>query len=77
MSEVHRSLISGKEIGDHIVATCEHPDCEVVINRGVDHACGEVHEGNHKSCDGYFCGDHLFYDGKTFVCQDCLDREID
>ena len=72
---VYRVLPSGRQIGDQILARCEQDGCDETITLSAEHACGEMHGENHQSCARYFCGDHLFYNGRTFVCQDCLDRE--
>ena len=47
----------GRPIGYGQEATCDHPECEAEIDRGLAYACGGMH-GNDDGCEGYFCGDH-------------------
>ena len=56
----------GRPIGYVFEATCDHPNCDVKIDRGVAHACGGMHGENTCSCEGYFCEKHLgvpYWDG--------------
>lgn len=62
----------GRPIGYYHEATCDHPGCEAVIDRGLSYACGGMH-GNEcaggcdevdwsadaEVCDRYFCERHL------------------
>lgn len=55
------TLQSGKTAGYLVDATCEHPGCKEKIDRGMAFACGgEPGEQGGWSCEGYFCGKHLF-----------------
>lgn len=53
----------GRPIGYGVEATCDHPDCEAEIDRGLSYACGDMHGENDPegSCENYFCGKHLVY----------------
>ena len=50
---------NGRDIGYGVVATCDHPDCDEEINRGMSFCCGEY--GGEYGCGLYFCMKHLFY----------------
>jgi hypothetical protein len=55
------TLPSGKEAGYLVEATCDHPGCETKIDRGMSYACGsDVGNQGGCSCEGYFCGEHLY-----------------
>ncbi|MEX0305639.1 MAG: hypothetical protein AB3N24_24730 [Leisingera sp.] len=55
------TLPSGKEAGYLVEATCEHPGCNERIDRGMGFACGgDAGDQGGCSCEGYFCGKHLF-----------------
>lgn len=59
MGWAHCGLDSkGREIGYSIEATCDHPGCDKVINRGLGCVCGDMHGEDEYSCEGYFCGQH-------------------
>ena len=47
----------GREFGYLVISTCDHPDCDAEIDRGMGFACGEDHFKDH-SCRGYYCADH-------------------
>lgn len=55
---------NGRPIGYAHQATCDHPDCNVTIDRGLAYACGGMHgtetlpASDWHPCEGYFCGDH-------------------
>jgi len=51
--------IGEKEIGYSVEATCEHPECDAKIDRGLAFACGGQHGTRDGSCLGYFCDEHL------------------
>lgn len=48
----------GRPIGYAFEATCDHPDCEAKIHRGLAYACGGMHGEDEESCEGYFCERH-------------------
>lgn len=75
----------GREIGYYIDATCDHPECNEEIDRGLGYACGGMHgDGNiynmEIGCEKYFCSAHLNYvglsDSKEWVpvCKQCYDE---
>lgn len=54
-------LPSGKEAGYLVDAICEHPGCNVPIDRGIDYLCGsEPGDQRGTSCEGYFCLKHTY-----------------
>jgi len=64
---------AGRRIGYAHVATCDEPECQVRIDRGLGYACGGMHgtEGRdgQPACEGYFCGEHRV-DGVR--CERCV-----
>ena len=53
----------GRQIGYAHEATCDHPDCNEEIDRGLAYACGGMHgngdiHGGDYGCEGYFCESH-------------------
>lgn len=69
----------GRPIGYAHDATCDHPGCNEVIDRGLSYVCGGMHGEDEHSCDKYFCQDHLEwtleYEGDyKNICQDCMIR---
>ena len=62
---------NGRPIGYYHDGTCDYPECNAEIDRGLAHACGGMHgdgsylggseevEWQDWSCEGYFCGKHL------------------
>ncbi len=67
---------AGRPIGYAIEATCDHPECAVVIDRGLGFACGYYHGATEHSCDRYFCSDHLeLIDHEARqLCPECYAR---
>lgn len=66
----------GRPIGYIHEATCDHPGCDLKIDRGLSYACGGMHGEDEVSCEGYFCPDHLTYavdsdDHLHNVCTQC------
>lgn len=49
----------GRDIGYGVPATCDHPDCDEKIDRGMSYACGEF--VSDFGCGLYFCFKHLSY----------------
>lgn len=71
----------GRPIGYAFVGTCDAPNCEAVIHRGLAYACGGMHgDGDGFSCEKYFCDAHRKgsapdADGRMRqVCQLCEDE---
>lgn len=52
-------VVQGKEVGYLVEATCEHPDCDKKIDRGLSYACGGFAGEDEHSCAGFFCPEHL------------------
>jgi hypothetical protein len=50
----------GRDIGYGVIATCDQPDCEEKIDRGISYCCGGFF-GDHadSGCGLYFCSKHL------------------
>ena len=66
----------GREVGYGVEAACDFPDCQAVIDRGLDYCCGEMHDGGDFGCGKYFCPDHLTgyifdVEGSEVVCEAC------
>jgi len=51
----------GREIGYSVQATCDWPDCDAKIDRGLSYLCGEMSDDGLTSCNGYFCEDHRIW----------------
>ena len=72
----------GRRIGYAFEATCDHPGCTNIINRGIDHACGGMHGADEQSCEGYFCHNHMWRCGADehgrirWVCAACRRRAM-
>ena len=49
----------GRPIGYAFETTCDHPECNAKIDRGVSYACGGMHGEDEISCEKYFCPKHL------------------
>lgn len=70
-----------RDIGFDVPAICDHPDCNVSINRGIDHVCGGEPYGGDLHCGLYFCKDHLEMKQTTAgeeplpVCAQCSAGE--
>ena len=48
-----------RDIGFDVPGTCDHPDCNKSINRGISHVCGGEPYGGESACGLYFCEEHL------------------
>jgi len=51
----------GREIGYGVETTCDHPECNEKIDRGLAFVCGSMHDGGENGCGKYFCYEHLSY----------------
>ena len=61
MGYAQYTLPSGKHAGYAVEAICEAEGCQEKIDRGLGFACGgDVGDQGGCSCEGYFCGSHLF-----------------
>lgn len=58
----------GRDIGYGVPAKCDHPDCDVAIDRGLGYVCanGEIY-GGEDGCGRFFCTDH----GGGSMCERC------
>jgi len=70
----------GEPIGYSVDATCEHPNCNEKIDRGVSYACGGMHGNGTYSCDKYFCEEHRCWhdyakdeEDSPMLCKECFD----
>lgn len=66
----------GRPIGYGVEATCDHPECDAQIDRGLSYACGGEHGEDSDYCEKYFCSKHLMSietkDGRCMsVCAAC------
>lgn len=74
---------AGRPIGYVHQATCDHPGCDEVIDRGLGYACGGMHGEDEISCDGYFCEKHraemvMTEDEQLHrVCESCHQQLLD
>lgn len=57
-----------RDIGYGVPASCDHPNCRRVIDRGLSYVCGGEPYGGEKGCGLYFCGKH----GGGYLCARCL-----
>lgn len=69
----------GRPIGYAHAATCDHPECDTKIDRGLDYACGGMHGETEYGCEGYFCYKHLVYrepigSEVVTVCNECAEQ---
>ena len=60
-----------RDIGYGVPATCDVPQCEVKIDRGLGYVCGGDIRGGEYGCGLYFCQAHL-----TFRAPRGSDRVI-
>lgn len=73
--------IGGRDVGYGVPAVCEHPDCNVEIDRGLAYACGGFPDSEY-GCGLFFCDKHMQYaelseeDGGEVVqcCEPCAYR---
>lgn len=62
----------GRDIGYGVPATCDHPECNEKIDRGLSFICGAEPYGGKKGCGLYFCHAHL--QGYPQRCERCAKR---
>lgn len=61
-----------RDIGYGVPATCDHPECNAEIDRGLSHVCGGDPYGGDNGCGLFFCGQHLFYhERRGQLCEKC------
>jgi hypothetical protein len=60
--------------GYDVIDTCRQEGCLVVIDRGLDHLCGDQPERPSESdCGRWFCEKHLYGDWPRSRCRACLE----
>lgn len=64
-----------RDIGYGVPAWCDHPDCDVKIDRGLSYVCGDAPYGGDHGCGLYFCGSHLHYAYTSDGMDDLLDED--
>lgn len=61
-----------RDVGYGVPATCDDPDCETEIDRGLGHVCGgDIYGGDH-GCGLFFCCSHLAYAEGPQQCDRCI-----
>lgn len=62
-----------RDIGYGVVAYCDHPKCNVTIDRGLAFVCGGHPYGGECGCGLYFCSKHLIisFSGREDATQLC------
>jgi len=50
---------NGRDIGYGVPAECDHPGCQVQIDRGLGYVCGSKPYGGEHGCGLFFCELHL------------------
>ena len=64
-----------RDIGYGVPATCDHPDCDAEIDRGLSYVCGGEPYGGEHGCGLFFCPAHLAFSGgrrgHTPLCARC------
>jgi hypothetical protein len=75
MGYAQYTLSDGREAGYAVQATCDEPNCDAKIDRGMAYCCLPVGGGEH-GCGHYFCSDHLTYSldvpkGESQSCFEC------
>ncbi|RKZ94986.1 MAG: hypothetical protein DRQ40_04705 [Gammaproteobacteria bacterium] len=63
----------GRDIGYCIEASCDHPGCKYIINRGLGCICGTMHGEDEYSCEKYFCGEHK----ASLFLEDLVTETVD
>lgn len=61
-----------RDIGYGVPATCDHPDCNNEIDRGLDYVCGGEPYGGEHGCGLFFCPEHKV--GYHQRCERCNNR---
>jgi len=74
----------GRPIGYIFAGICDHPHCNVEINRGLSYACGDMHGETEFGCEKYFCEEHRSEfvldpdDGRCIpICAECAEVLLD
>ena len=56
--------VGERDAGYGVPATCDHPDCNERIDRGLAHICGDEPATDSRGCNLYFCEKHLQHTSK-------------
>lgn len=56
---------NNRDIGYGVPATCDHPECDKKIDRGLAYVCGGDVYGGEDGCGLFFCYEHLVYATRT------------
>lgn len=48
-----------RDVGYGVPATCDHPGCGEIIDRGLGYVCGGQPYGGEHGCGLFFCSAHL------------------
>lgn len=70
MSWAH-GIVNGREVGYSVEATCDHPECDAQIDRGLGYVCGNI-PGDGLGCGNFFCESHLHFTNRDEPRQACL-----
>jgi hypothetical protein len=80
---------AGRDAGYAVSATCDHPECNEAIDRGLAYCCGGLSGVSSSSidhkwppCGGYYCGEHMrgfsmmIVDGEEVesICEACYEN---
>jgi len=68
----------GRDVGYGVPALCDHPGCNVKIDRGLPYVCGMINtEGEERGCGLHFCQAHMRYAQKYGqLCRHCWPRPL-
>lgn len=61
------------DLGNDVPAVCTHPECNVIVHRGLVHLCGTDPAGAGQGCGLHFCGAHL--SGPEQTCDRCANGD--
>lgn len=62
-----------RDVGYGVPAICDHPNCEVEIDRGLSFVCGGEPYGEPRGCGLYFCSSHLLMCARLpQLCERCV-----
>jgi hypothetical protein len=74
---------AGREVGYGVESTCDKPECDEAIDRGLYFVCGSMHDGDEHGCGRYFCDEHMLHgfkvpdytDGHRYIqlCEECAE----
>ncbi|MEB5557002.1 hypothetical protein GOP97_14635 [Vibrio cholerae] len=73
----------GRPIGYVFAGKCDQDGCNVMINRGLSYACGDMHGETEFGCEKYFCEEHRSNwvepegDRMVKICNACRDALIE